>query len=254
MTREGISDPQFKPDYDQTAPESPDRSVAPSGSFIIIVAIVLLAIFILVPVIFSFLDTDIPAFPIKWLVGLALLGITFFVAIIFSLSDHRFKQNKTTQNDLKESSTTDIPICPNCLAPNKPQAHFCIKCTTPLTSHAAIDPLARIHSAGDTYRKASKRPANKAVLVGMWLIFGPQIPLLLSALIFSLGDLFTEGRNFFSEEGIFRRYTYYTLPLGSILTIVLTSGLLILYSAILLKTSKNYSNKRNLEENKIINP
>jgi len=67
------------------------------------------------------------------------------------------------------------PLCPNCLAPNDPHAYFCFQCSTPLTSHAEIDPIARIYATGDTWRKAKNRPTKLIIVLGMWLIFVPSI-------------------------------------------------------------------------------
>jgi hypothetical protein len=66
-----------------------------------------------------------------------------------------------------------VVLCPHCLARNTEDRHFCVQCATPLTAHAAIDPLGRIYATGDTYRKAIASPRKPIVVIGMWLLFGP---------------------------------------------------------------------------------
>ena len=74
------------------------------------------------------------------------------------------------------------PLCPNCLAENEPRAYFCCKCNTPLTSFAEIDPIMRIHSMGDTVRKAASNPGKIIVLIGMWFVFG--VPLVVRTTLY----------------------------------------------------------------------
>ena len=63
-------------------------------------------------------------------------------------------------------------LCPHCLQGNMEAADFCVKCGTPLTAHAEIDPMGRIFAQGDTYRKAVAGSSKLIVVLGMWLIFG----------------------------------------------------------------------------------
>ena len=77
-------------------------------------------------------------------------------------------------------------LCPNCLTPNDPKAHFCTNCATPMSSHACIDPIASIWARGDTWRKASSHPKKLIHLIGMWLLFGPTTLLFLSYLYSAL--------------------------------------------------------------------
>jgi hypothetical protein len=64
-------------------------------------------------------------------------------------------------------------VCPHCLIRNSIGRNFCRRCGTPLTSLAVNDPLGKIYSEGDTYRKAIDNPSKPIVLVGMWLLWGP---------------------------------------------------------------------------------
>ena len=66
------------------------------------------------------------------------------------------------------------PVCPHCLAASAAGEHFCRRCGTPLTPHAATDPLGHVYAEGDAYRKAIDHPDKPIVLIGMWLIFGPM--------------------------------------------------------------------------------
>ena len=67
-----------------------------------------------------------------------------------------------------DSSAEINPVCPHCMRENSPQAHFCVKCATPMSSLAAIDPLGRIQATGDTYRTAIHQSGpSKVTLVAM---------------------------------------------------------------------------------------
>jgi hypothetical protein len=83
----------------------------------------------------------------------------------------------TESRDEQPINPADIgqPLCPNCLTPNDPHAHFCCQCSMPLTSHAEIDPISRIYAMGDSWRKANNRPTRLIIVLGMWLIFMPSI-------------------------------------------------------------------------------
>ena len=78
------------------------------------------------------------------------------------------------------------PLCPNCLAPNRVDAHFCSKCYAPLTVHAATDPMGSIFAYGHVISKAAARPQSRIVVLGMWLIFGSAFLMNLPALWITL--------------------------------------------------------------------
>ena len=114
--------------------------------------------------------------------------------------------------------TVRSPLCANCMAENSPHAHFCIKCATPMSSLATIDPIGRIHSAGDPYRKAIHQPGrSKVTLIAMWLIFAPQI-------LFAAYSLLAQDDH----------------PLG----IVGALTFLVLYCLVLYKTTQNYRRRQ----------
>lgn len=77
---------------------------------------------------------------------------------------------------------SDTPIsiaearCPHCIKPITPQDHFCPHCDRPVSSHASIDPMGQVYSAGSLYRMATSRKGpSRLLLIGMWLIFGPSL-------------------------------------------------------------------------------
>ncbi|MCX6900349.1 MAG: zinc ribbon domain-containing protein [Verrucomicrobia bacterium] len=111
-------------------------------------------------------------------------------------------------------------LCPSCIAPNPPAAHFCTDCGAPLDSYAAIGPLESIYAEGFVYRKASDSPRKFIVLLVMWLIFGATG----ISSIFVMLVLRSEG------------------PPDTMLLCVFS---LIISAAILWKTTRNYFKKRN---------
>ena len=84
-------------------------------------------------------------------------------------------------------STDDAePRCPHCIGPLGPNDDFCKSCGGPVTSHASIDPLGQIYATGYAYRQAVSGRPRKIVVLGMWLIFGPQLLGAVSLLIVML--------------------------------------------------------------------
>lgn len=63
-------------------------------------------------------------------------------------------------------------LCPSCMFPNEPEAHFCAKCGAPLTSYAATGPFESLFAEGHVYRQAAERPRSLIVVLGIWIIFG----------------------------------------------------------------------------------
>jgi hypothetical protein len=163
------------------------------------------------------------------------IAISSTVAIVISFLFIYKEYGHTSKTDVHLKHKNEKPVCPHCMTPNEPQNHFCVKCATPLTSHATIDPLGRIQAMGDTYRKAANKPANRVVLIGMWLIFGPQIPYL----IYSFHRLYA-GSDRYPWHSIEVNETY-----TNFISVLIAFVLLIIYSAILYKVTKNYyKNKR----------
>src|SRR5690606_2496321 len=67
-------------------------------------------------------------------------------------------------------------LCLACLTPNELSAHFCAQCGAPLTSYAATGPIEYILAEGYAYRRAVERPRSLTVVLGIWLLFGANVP------------------------------------------------------------------------------
>ena len=133
-------------------------------------------------------------------------------------------------NEMIDSAANqDKALCPNCLAANDPRDYFCCKCATPMSSHAAIDPIASIWARGDTWRKAASRPTRPITLVGMWLLFGVPL-LLLLYYVFLMGSM---------EDFV---------SLDSFIAFGVLTAIIVLYVAILLKTTRNYYRQKKSEK------
>ena len=124
------------------------------------------------------------------------------------------------ENNGQPDTTLDVPLCHNCFSPNDPQAHFCHKCNTPLSVLASMDPIARIWSMGDTWRKAASRPYRPIILIGMWLLFGTRLVLILCLLPIIL---------IFDPPSL-ERFIGLGYPIACV----------ILFGVILFKTTRNY--------------
>lgn len=71
-----------------------------------------------------------------------------------------------------EPESDEQQLCVRCLAPNDPSAHFCVKCSAPLTAYASTGPFEHIFAQGAVYREAVQHPKKLIVVIGMWVIFG----------------------------------------------------------------------------------
>jgi len=136
---------------------------------------------------------------------------------------------ESREDDGVEVEDPGTPLCMTCLAPAEKLQHFCDQCGSPLTSHAAIDPVGQVRSVGSMVSKATSAPPRRIVLIGIWLIFG--VPVVLMAFLFgTLGPPDSYGL------------------LDFVLRIVLLLGVLGLYIAILVKTTRNYFRRKNEAE------
>ncbi|MBN1765425.1 MAG: zinc ribbon domain-containing protein [Sedimentisphaerales bacterium] len=126
------------------------------------------------------------------------------------------------------SQEGETGICPGCLREIQPGRHFCPHCNTPLTTHAATDPIGRIHATGDTYRKALKHP-SKIAFVGMWLLFGSSLILMLWLLGIMLSN-HPESKFFFYDIKTF----------GGVFILIMLIGSITIDFLILTKITKNY--------------
>ena len=115
------------------------------------------------------------------------------------------------------------------MANNDETAYFCHFCLTPLRNHAEIDPMYRIYSEWNTYRKAIAAPTRLITVIGMWLIFGPVVLSMAGA----AAALLVEGIR--SPYGVF---DHYGIPLA--LTVAVAGIPIVLYGTILFRVTRNY--------------
>jgi hypothetical protein len=127
-----------------------------------------------------------------------------------------------------ESSTVLI-VCPHCMANNDESAYLCHYCLTPLRGHAEMDPMYRIYSEWNTYRKAIAAPTRLITVIGMWLIFGPVV----LSMAGTAAAILIEGMQ--SPYGVFDDYG---IPL--LLTVAVSGIPIVLYGTILFRVTRNY--------------
>ncbi|MGB0766941.1 MAG: hypothetical protein ACPGYV_04460 [Phycisphaeraceae bacterium] len=78
-----------------------------------------------------------------------------------------------------DATENDQPLCIHCTEPYNGLDHFCPHCGGPVSQHSAVDPMGQVFAMGHAYSSATDGRASKLVLIGMWLIFGPQLAILL---------------------------------------------------------------------------
>jgi hypothetical protein len=110
-----------------------------------------------------------------------------------------------------------VPCCVGCLASLEERDDFCPNCGAVANGLAELDPIGLIRAEGDLFRRGAERP-TKIVLIGFWLLFLPVL-VVVTALVSSAGG-------------------FYARSLPSV-------ALIILYSAILLRVTRNYTRNRN---------
>jgi hypothetical protein len=121
--------------------------------------------------------------------------------------------------------------------------HFCPKCGGPVTTRAAIDPLGQVFTAGFGYQRALSDKPRLITMVGMWLIFGPQVLILLLALGFLTADLFPTDRTPLPGKMLVVGQSADVddgNPVTVLLQLLLVVGLLAIYSTILWKVTRRY--------------
>lgn len=158
------------------------------------------------------------------------------------------------------------PVCPHCIEPINRFDHFCPHCGGPVTAHASIDPLGQVFAAGRAYQNAtgandrqspppdkpgrrllaapgsgaaadsSRSHASRAasrprgiVVLGMWLIFAPQILILAAALAFQVADTLNLPGAPTTE-----------FPLNNAVAALASLALLSLYATILWKVTQRW--------------
>ena len=123
--------------------------------------------------------------------------------------------------EIKDNRKEEIMLCTSCLAENKSDTQFCVKCGCPLGAFVNLNPLKRIYSLGWVYRRSVSGPIPKIVLLGMWFIFGTSFLFMAVHLIACL----LQAQNEFLKEA----------P-----NMLIFTPALIVYCILLFKVTKNY--------------
>ena len=137
-----------------------------------------------------------------------------------------------------EDEGEDI-VCPHCIEPIGQFDHFCSHCDRPVTTHASTDPLGQVYASGHAYRNATSGRPKLIVVLGIWLIFGPQVLLLMFFAYYI--SYYTLNSIIVHEFGPYS-YTQNVSDgwILQILKLLLMLALLVLYVAILWQTTRNY--------------
>ena len=130
-------------------------------------------------------------------------------------------------------------MCPGCGYLNSQMDDFCSRCSAPLTTHAATDPMGSIMSQGYAFGKAASKPGSLLVVAGLWLLAVPTLLMTLQFLPFFVGALIRGIMQMDPGE-----------ILGGVLSLALMSLLLAIYVGLAFKSTKNYL--RGLDEKKEI--
>lgn len=144
------------------------------------------------------------------------------------------------RNDVEEhAEDMGTPLCPHCLAPTEMVQASCDICGTPLTSQAGIDPVQQFRTMGATLGQAAASPKGKIVLIGMWVFFIVPIVncIIVLTLMLNRTPKFSAGR-----EGTIVHAPETWTP-ADLLQVTLVVGFLLLYTAILIKTTRSYFRK-----------
>jgi hypothetical protein len=150
---------------------------------------------------------------------------------------------------------SDVLLCPHCVKTITPFDHFCPHCNGPVTSYASVDPLGQIQSSNHAYFKALQGKPRPIVFYGMWLIFGPQLPITLIALGAIINRIFfrpsPSGDSDFPPDAKFisvgaNKYATEmsdAVTFNDVLALLVIGVIFAIYSAILWKLTRNYFKK-----------
>jgi len=186
----------------------------------------------------GFLGLDLIFLQIDLLIGIFVLVAGLAMMLCFTVRDRVIERAARRDADTAGGPPPleDIPLCYSCLTPAKPHQHFCMKCWTPLTSHAEIDPLGRVYAMGDMYWKLTRGPSKPIAVVGFLLIFAPLLIVqVIGAVAFVVGA--------FSHRAYFPLFRFVTTLDG---VLMLLGGLLYLATMfvqgmVLVRVIQNYS-------------
>lgn len=148
--------------------------------------------------------------------------------------------------DDDEADAPETPLCPYCMAPTERLQACCDMCGSPLTSQAGIDPVMQFRKMGGTLGRAAANPRSRVILIGMWIFFIVPIVNCIMTLVLMFGGPieFSGGGGvelveFGQPSRPASRWT-----VGGVMSTVLVVGFLLLYTAILIKTTRNYFRKK----------
>jgi len=185
---------------------------------------------------------DADSMGIFWLVMAGFFVVLGVLAKAFSKTGEPPVEAADETPGDEETDAPGTPLCPSCLAPTELLQHFCAECGSPLTSHAEIDPLGRIYSMGYTFGKAVDRPRRLIVLIGMWCIFALPILLItivLVALIAQRPEYSLPDDGGLLDWGGTSGWSV-SWAVGGVFSVLFLLGFVLLYGAIVVKTTKNY--------------
>jgi len=185
----------------------------------------------------QFVGLDENAVWIDLLIGMFLLVAGLAVMLCGMARDRVVEKREHQDAEAGDGPppVTETPLCPSCLAPAAANQHFCMKCWTPLTSHAEIDPLGQVYATGDMYWKLTRGPSKPIAMIGFLLIFAPLIIVqLFWAVITIIGVL--------RQRGHFSLMNYFTTLDGAMMLLCGMFFLTILFvqCAVLVRVIKNY--------------
>ena len=169
-----------------------------------------------------------------------IIGLTF--AVIIPTFESKNEHIPGRQEKLRRDLYVNWALCPHCFTANLPIVHMCHCCATPLTTHAEIDPIGRIHAFGDTCRKACNRPCKFIIFLGTWILFGPNLPLYMLSLVDVLKILLDTNPVTDTAGPLYPIASIYEseFTFSTIIGIFTSTFLVVIYSIILYKITKNY--------------
>jgi hypothetical protein len=130
---------------------------------------------------------------VDFMVGLFMMSLGLAMMLCLFGLDRVIEKAARLETEIADGHLPkeDIPLCPSCLAPAELHQHFCMKCWTPLTTHAEIDPLGGVYAAGDMYWKLMRGPSKPIAIIGLvWTIVLPLIGVAVVAIDFAFDALF----------------------------------------------------------------
>ncbi|MBT3201915.1 MAG: hypothetical protein HN350_18600 [Phycisphaerales bacterium] len=140
------------------------------------------------------------------------------------------------------------PLCPHCLAPTEMVQETCDMCGTVLTSQAGIDPVQQFRTMGRTLGDAAANPKSRIVLIGMWCVFAIPVVMMIFAMVQSSNP--TGYVRILNDDGdiVWIEASPPPMTPRRILQFAFFSGILLLYTAIVIKTTRNYFRKKGASE------